>query len=277
MPYFEHDGLRFHYRWECEGTGPTLVWQHGLGSDLEPTFALLRQPPGLLPQGLRLLGFDARGHGETRPLGDPRKVEMAQSADDLRALLDHLGVDRAVVGGISMGAAIALKFAVRQPDRVLGLVLSRPAWLDRPYPENVRVFTHIAQYLVQYGPAEGLARFQQTPEYAALVRDSPDSAQVVLNNFGHPRARECVARLERIPHDAPARDRREWQAIRVPTLVLGNRQDPIHPWELAETLAASIPGAELGEITPKSVSPDRHAEDVQRRLSAFLARHFVAG
>ena len=50
----------------------------------------------------------------------------------------------------------------------------------------------------------------------------------------------------------------------MPTLVLGNRQDPIHPWDIAETLAGLIPGAELREITPKSVSLEQHAADVQK-------------
>src|SRR5437588_12915385 len=98
-----------------------------------------------------------------------------------------------------MGAAIALNFALRFPDRVLGLILSRPAWLDRPLPENVRVFTHIAQHILRYGAARGLEQFRQTPEYQALVRDSPDSAQVGVNHFQDPRAEECVSRHERIP------------------------------------------------------------------------------
>ena len=58
----------------------------------------------------------------------------------------------------------------------------------------------------------------------------------------------------------------------VPTLVLGNREDPIHPYAYAEELAGAIPGAELREIAPKSAGPDRHVADVQRALEAFLAR-----
>ena len=89
---------------------------------------------------------------------------------------------------------------------------------------------------------------------------------------------ECVVRLERIPRDAPGRDRDAWRAIRVPALVLGNRRDPIHPWEMAETLGALIPGAEFREITSKSVDLARHALDVRRELAGFLDRHFgVAG
>jgi pimeloyl-ACP methyl ester carboxylesterase len=266
MPFFERDGVQFHFR--DQGEGLAFVFQHGLGSDITLTHALYTPPPGV-----RLIGFDARGHGESRPLGDPKHISFASFADDLAALLDHQNVPRAVVGGISMGAGIALNFALRYPDRVLGLVLARPAWLDRPLPENVRIFPHIAQYLLKYGAVEGLRRFRQTPEYECLFRESPDCAIVVENNFEHPRAEECVARLERIPHDAPCHDRNEWKSIRVPTLVLANRRDPIHPWELAESLTASIPGARLREITSKSVSFLRHAADIQRHVDEFLMEY----
>ena len=66
-------------------------------------------------------------------------------ADDLVALLDHLEIERAVVGGISLGSAVAVNMALRYPERVRGLVLSRPAWIDRPLPENVRLYSMIAE------------------------------------------------------------------------------------------------------------------------------------
>src|SRR5437773_1155586 len=123
MPFFALDGLSFHYREAGEGT--PFVFQHGLGGDVNQPFGLFSPPPGL-----RLLAFDCRAHGETRPLGDPVKLSLASFAEDLLIFLDHLGIERAVVGGISMGAAVALNFVLRFPGRSLGLVLSRPAWLD---------------------------------------------------------------------------------------------------------------------------------------------------
>lgn len=274
MPIFDHDGLKFHYR--SEGRGVPVVWQHGLGSDIDQTFALLE--PGFNQDlaGFHFLGFDARGHGLTQPLGDPAKLAIATSADDLLALLDALQIERAIIGGISMGAAISLNFALRFPERVLGLVLSRPAWLDRPFPANLHVFPLIARALRDLGPAAGLVAFRQTLEYAALVHDSPDTAQIVTNGFENPRALECVARLERIPHDAPCDDRQLWRTLSVPALVLANHQDPIHPWEFADTFATLIPGATLREITSKSVSLDRHAADLRRHLGEFLLNHFAA-
>jgi pimeloyl-ACP methyl ester carboxylesterase len=178
-----------------------------------------------------------------------------------------------VIGGISLGSAVAVNIALRHPDRLAGLVLSRPAWIDEPLPANVRLYGNIARLLRERGPKEGLAQFRMTPEYQVMEQDSPDCARSLIGQFEQPRAEECVARLERLPGDTPCSHRGEYGKIRVPTLILGNRQDPIHPWTIAETLAALIPAAELREITPKSVSLEVHAADVTREINGFLTTH----
>ena len=267
MAHFSHDGLCFHYR--DAGEGIPFFFQHGLGGDTNQPFGLLEAPP----PGFRLLAFDCRGHGQTVPQGDPEKIGIAAFADDLLALMDHLGLPRAVVGGISMGASLALNFALRFPGRVRGLVLSRPAWLEGPVPRNVAVYARIARHLRDHGAVCGRERFQQTDDYRAMLRESPDAANSLLGQFDHPRPADAVVNLERIPKESPHPDRRQWAAVAVPTLVLANRQDPIHPFEYGETLARVIPGAEFGELTPKSEDRERHAADVRAAVNGFLARH----
>jgi len=101
---FPQDGIDFHY--QSSGLGVPFFFQHGLGADLTQTFGLFRPP-----DGIRLIGFDCRAHGQTRPVGPPEKISLAAFADDLLALMDWLRIEKAVVGGISMGAAVALNFA----------------------------------------------------------------------------------------------------------------------------------------------------------------------
>jgi pimeloyl-ACP methyl ester carboxylesterase len=267
MSVFEHEGLRFHLR--DEGQGLPFVFQHGLGGDVNQPFGLYRPLAGV-----RLIAFDVRGHGETRPLGDVNKLTIAILADDLVALIDHLGIEQAVVGGISLGAAIAVNVALRYPDRVLGMVLVRPAWIDRPLPENVSLYTTIARLIRERGPHEGLAQFRSSPEYLTMERESPDCARSLVGQFEHPRAVECVSRLERLAADTPCPDPACYDNLNVPTLILGNRQDPIHPWPLASSLSRMIPGAELREVTPKSVSLEQHSADLQQAIDDVLTRHF---
>ncbi len=267
MPFMMHDGLAFHYR--EQGQGVPFIFQHGLGGDVNQTFGIFTPPPGF-----RLITMDCRAHGETRPLGDPLKLGFCAFADDLVTLMTYLNIRQAVVGGISMGAALALNLALRFPERVRGLVLSRPAWLDRPNPENLELMGVIAQLIRQYGAKGGLERFKRSPAYANVLRLSPDAANSLVGHFEHPRAEETVMKLERIPHDAPNHDWQEWASIRVPTLILANRQDPVHPFEYGERLAQVIPGAEFKELTPKSLSKELHIRDVQVAVEAFLVRHF---
>jgi pimeloyl-ACP methyl ester carboxylesterase len=267
MPTFTHDGLTFHY--EDTGEGVPFIFQHGLGGDVNQPCGLFRPPAGV-----RLLALDCRGHGETRPLGEPVKIGIAPFADDLHALLDHLRIDRAVVGGISMGAAVALNFALRFPGRVRGLILSRPAWLDGPMPDNVRRYAAIAGLIRRDGPRRGLELFRQSDDYRELFRQAPEAANSLAAQFESPRAEETVVKLERVPNDAPVRDLAALSAIGVPTLVLANRQDPIHPFEYGTELARRITGAEFRELTPKSVSREGHARDVQRAIEDFLRRFF---
>jgi len=268
MLSFQRAELEFHYR--DEGHGLPFVFQHGLGGDLNQPFGLYRPVAGV-----RLIAFDMRAHGETRPLGDVDMLTIATLADDLIALWDHLRIEQGVVGGISLGAAVAANVALRYPQCVLGLVLSRPAWIDRPVPESVHLYATIARLIRELGPKEGLGQFRQSPEFQAIERESPDCARSLEGQFEHPRAEECVARLERLAGDTLCADRALIRNIHVPTLILGNRQDPIHPWTLARSLRQLIPNAELREITPKSVSLDRHAADVQLAIDDFLTRHFL--
>ncbi len=269
MPVLRRDGLNFQYR--AEGHGLPFVFQHGLGGDLSQPFGVYKPAAGV-----RLIGFDFRGHGETRPLGDETKLTIDGLADDLVALLDHLEIEQAVVGGISLGSAVSINTALRYPERVSALVLSRPAWIDRPVPENVRLYSGIAELLQSVGAREGLERFRRTAEFQAMERESPDCAKSLLGQFEQPRAEECAARLARLVVQTPCHDRELYWTIKVPALVLGNRQDPIHPWNIAETLAGLIPAAELREITPKSVSLEQHAADVQQAVDAFLASGSVS-
>ena len=69
-------------------------------------------------------------------------------------------------------------------------------------------------------------------------------------------------------------DRAQWREVKAPVLVMANRQDPIHPFEFGEILAREISQAEFRELTSKSVSKERYADDVQRYLTEFLKKHF---
>jgi pimeloyl-ACP methyl ester carboxylesterase len=279
MAAFERDGIDFHYL--DVGRGIPFLFQHGLGGDVGQPAGLVRRP-----RGIRLLCLDARAHGRTQPLGDPSALTFDAFGDDLVALLDHLSLERAALGGISMGAGVALNVAVRYPERVAGLVLSRPAWLDGPMPpENGARYAGIARLLRAVAAASdkdkalrrALAEFEDSDDYRVLRASSPDTAYSLRGQLTNERAVAAVERLERLPVDRPLADLRAAAAIRVPTLVMAQRQDPIHRFAFGEALARAIPGARLVELTPKSIAQERHAAEVQGCLEVFLSRFVASG
>jgi pimeloyl-ACP methyl ester carboxylesterase len=155
MPVFERDGLTFHSLDERDTSGRPFAFQHGLGGDVSQPADVFSPPPGT-----RLLSLNCRGHWETRPLGPVDKLSFSSFADDVAALMHHFGLRRAAVGGISMGAGVALNLASRYPKRVAGLVLSRPAWLDSPRPKNLKAYPVIARLLGEHGAKLGRELFE---------------------------------------------------------------------------------------------------------------------
>lgn len=111
------NGLRLAYVEQGRRDGPALILLHGY-TDSHRSFDLLRPH---LPESWRTIAVTARGHGQSdKPVGAYGAADMA---GDVKALLDVLGVERALIAGHSMGAAVALQFAADYPERTKGLVL----------------------------------------------------------------------------------------------------------------------------------------------------------
>ena len=83
-----------------------------------------------------------------------------------------------------------------------------------------------------------------------------------------------MAKFVRIIRDKPCESLEQLRSIRVPTLVLANDLDPIHPLEFGPLLAKFIPGAHFRQITAKSISIEAHEQDVQEALEEFFKTHF---
>ena len=133
MQVAELQGLAVHYADQGPRDGRAVVFGNSLGTDLRVWDAVLP----LLPQGLRLVRYDKRGHGLTQ--ATPGPYSIGQLADDAAALMDHLGLRDAVFVGLSIGGLIGQSLAARRPDLLRGLVLSNTAakigtpelWRDR--------------------------------------------------------------------------------------------------------------------------------------------------
>jgi pimeloyl-ACP methyl ester carboxylesterase len=264
MPFFDANGITFHYA-DDNGYRLPFVFQHGLGADISQPMSFFA---GDRP--FRLICVDCRGHGRTVPLGSRHFLKFNSFSNDIINLLDHLNLPKVVMGGISMGAGIALNFAVRYPDRIRALILTRASWLAEPLPPNLAVFPKIAGLIREHGAHRAKELFASTVEYQTALQSSPANAASWMLQFHRERADETFEILESILNDVPAPDVASWKKIDLPTLVLANRNDPQHPFEYGQVLAREIPAARFAEITGKAISGQKHVEDVRREILRFF-------
>jgi pimeloyl-ACP methyl ester carboxylesterase len=265
MPFFDANGIAFHYA-DDKADRLAFVFQHGLGADISQPLSFFGED-----RSFRLISMDCRGHGKTVPLGNRHFLKFNSFSNDIVNLLDHLNLPKVVMGGISMGAGIALNFALRYPDRTKALILSRVSWLAEPLPPNLAIFPKIAGLIREHGTYRGKELFFSSTEYQTALQSSPANAASWMSQFLRERADETFEILESIPNDVPAPDIASWKKIELPTLVLANRNDPQHPFEYGQVLAREIPGARFAEITGKAISGQKHLEDVRREILQFFA------
>ncbi|PRH88805.1 alpha/beta hydrolase [Labrys okinawensis] len=261
--HFQRDNLKLavHDR----GSGMPVVLQHGLCGDAA-------QPAEIFPFELpaRCLTLECRGHGGS-DAGDTGLLSIATFTDDLAAWLDSLALGPVVFGGISMGAAIALRLAVARPDLVRALVLARPAWVAEAAPANMEPNAFVGTLLARHDAEEARALFEASDTARDLAANAPDNLASLRGFFTREPKAVTAALLARISADGPGVSRADIAALGVPTLVVGTQVDAIHPLAHAETLAALIPGARLARITPKALDKPRYVQDFRAALAQFLS------
>jgi pimeloyl-ACP methyl ester carboxylesterase len=121
MSHFTHDGVEIAFL--DQGEGEPIVLVHGFASNKEVNWVLPGWVSTLTGAGRRVIALDNRGHGASAKLYDPAAYHSSIMAEDVRALIDHLGLPRADLMGYSMGARIVAFLALAHPGRVRSAVL----------------------------------------------------------------------------------------------------------------------------------------------------------
>lgn len=263
---FEYGGRHIYY--EAYGEGDRLlVYIHGLLLDARLNRGIAR---ALAERGNRVVLIDLLGHGRSDKPAHASEHRMDLYVDQVVALLDHLGVEQAVIGGVSLGADVALMMAALAPERVKALVIEMPV-LEWATPVAALVFVPLLLAL-RYGrrPATWLA---------AAARRLPSTGFDVLDSFVgtvalHPPQSAAVLHGLLVGPIAPTFEERA--SINMPTLVLAHRADMLHPLNDATNLAKQVPNARLVRarspmelrLLPKRLSGE---------IAAFLNEVWSAG
>lgn len=250
--------------YDMGGAGLPVVFQHGLCGDAGQTAEAFPEDPRF-----RLLTLECRGHGRS-DAGDPAAFSLAAFAGDVAAFIESRRLGPAVIGGISMGAALALRLAVRRPDLVRGLVLARPAWLTEAAPENMAPYAEVGGLLQRLPADEARAAFVLSETARRLASEAPDNLSSLLGFFDRKPQHVTAALLCSIAAAGPGVAADELRALKVPTCVVGHERDRAHPLAHAEALAGLIAGARLVRITPKADDRARYVREFRAALGDFL-------
>jgi pimeloyl-ACP methyl ester carboxylesterase len=195
--------------------------------------------------GHRVVAYDARGHGKSSPAANPDAYGYDELALDVLALLDRLGISRAVLAGASMGAHTALRVALDAPERVGGLVVITPAFDPdtNDEPRRLAYWDRLAEGL-RSGGVEGFLAAYGEPRVPSQWRETV--VKVIrqrLSLHEHPGA--VADALQAVPRSHPFASLADLGRIDVPVAVVASADeaDPEHPQAVGEAYARAIPGA----------------------------------
>ncbi len=279
MPYFKLDGQRLAYTEfgggpaEITGSGRRgrtarsapagrpLILLHGLllSQDMHRRLA-----EDLAARGNRVITMDLLGHGHSDRPRDMWRYSMRSYGEEVVALMDHLGIEQAVVMGTSLGANTGLEVASAHPERLRGLVLEMPV-LDNGLLGSALAFT---PFLVAVTFGEPIMKVLSRVTRAIPRRLVPHYTNVMLDVVRQePGPSGALMQGLFFGRSAPHRDER--RTFTTPALILGHGRDPVHPFSDAGMLHEEMPNSRLIEadsVVELRARPERLTNEIAEFL-----------
>jgi pimeloyl-ACP methyl ester carboxylesterase len=285
MPHFKLDGQRLAYTEygggpaEVTGTGTRgrtarsapagrpLILLHGLLLSQEMHRPLAED---LAARGNRVITLDLLGHGRSDRPRDMWRYSMRSYGEEVIALLDHLGIEQAVVMGTSLGANVGLEIASAHPERLRGLVLEMPV-LDNGLLGSALAFT---PFLVAVTFGEPIMKVVSRVTRAIPRALLPYYTNVMLDVVRQePGPSGALMQGLFFGRTAPHRDER--RTFKTPALILGHGRDPVHPFSDAGMLSKEMPNARLIEadsLVELRMRPERLTNEIAGFLDEVWKR-----
>jgi pimeloyl-ACP methyl ester carboxylesterase len=268
MPYARaSDGIKLYYE-EHGRTGTPLVLAYGIGGNTE----MWDVNVAALSAAHRLILWEPRGHARSDSPEDPALVSFPRWALDLRDVLDHLGIRRAHVGGLSLGAGIATRFTLRFPARVRSLLITNSSSASGlPLsPDHLVMRAQSIKITLEQG-MDAMAEYamQANPNLVERLKIDPAARAEFYEEYrrltpiGYANALRALLAMDHITRDLPK--------IRVPVLLIGGDRDPsLAPMKVIQK---KIRGSKLVVLSPASHFANRDQPAAWNRAALdFLAR-----
>jgi len=258
--FTDSDGLTISY--EIFGSGRrTLIYMHGLLLD---SHVNRRLAESLAAAGNKVILVDLPGHGRSDKPLHASDHRMDKYATRIIHLMDDLGIRRAAVGGVSLGADVSLQITLQAPDRVKAMVLEMPV-LERATPVAALLFTPLLTATHYAKPVmRAVSRLAHKVPRDRIGRLDQVLGPLLLE------PEEMVAVLHGVLVGPVAPTAEERQAMTQPTLVIGHRSDRLHPFGDANRLAQQLPNGSLLEASSMT-ELRRNPERLTAAIADFLA------
>jgi pimeloyl-ACP methyl ester carboxylesterase len=258
---------------EETGDGRAVLLLHGLTASRG---YVVHGSRTLARQGFRQLAYDARGHGDSDPAPAGEGYAYSNLVADLEAVVeDEAEAGRLVLAGHSMGAHTAIGYALKHPERLAGMVVIGPVFLDGADEEALKRWDRLAEGL-ERGGIDGFLEVIANGLNPAWRDSVLRFTRARMLKHRHLDAQ--VRALREVPRSRPLESMAELELLDLPVLVVASHDaaDPYHPYAVAEEYAARIPGARLisegrGE-SPLAWQGGR----LSRAIAAFCAEPKVA-
>jgi 3-oxoadipate enol-lactonase/4-carboxymuconolactone decarboxylase len=251
--------------WRTDGNNdaPPLVLLNSMGSTTEMWAPVV----GRLAEQFRVIRIDDRGHGASPTATARTECTIADLGADIIEVLDHLGLQRVHLAGVSLGGMTGMWLAIHHPDRIARLALLAtsahlpPAegWLDRAATVRADGMAAVADAVVARWLTADLAK--RDPELVTRLRDMVSS----IDAESYAQCCEAIAAMDL---------RADLTRIAAPTLVVAGAQDPAAPPAHAEAMADAIVDARLEILDPAAHVP---TFEQPGRIAALLLEHFRGG
>jgi pimeloyl-ACP methyl ester carboxylesterase len=238
------------------GDAPTVILMPGLLFSRTMHQPLART---LCARGYRVLCLDLLGHGASDRPEEMWNYSMVEFGAQTLALMDHVGVERAVLGGTSLGANTTLEAAVAAPDRVQGMLIEMPV-LDNALLGCAISFTPLLLSLTFGAPVT-----RAWGRLASLVpRRGPLLGQMLLDWLSQD-PKPSASLVQGLFFGRVAPPRAERKTLTAPTLIIGHARDPIHPFSDADMLAGELRDARMiraSSILELRTTPERLTKQI---------------
>jgi 3-oxoadipate enol-lactonase len=267
MPRAAVNGIELNY--DSMGQGPPIVMSHGLLSSIGLA-DMLGETPTFLTDRFRLIRYDSRGHGRSGYTTDPADYTWDVLVEDLRGLMNHLGVKRATIWGSSVGAGVALVLALRHPEMVERLILQPPPPLgQQASAPSAQIFGGLSLLI------EGLG-LEKAVDVALTLRPWSTLKEAAPEIFGWIRTfllaqnEEAVVPAIRGIVLGPELPHERFHEIKAPTLILAHPGDDLHPLASSERLHKAIVGSRL-VVAPSMIHYRQHPDELRTIIQEFLS------